>query len=80
MTEPSSQFEDIRLSVPEMDCPSCARKVEQSLVGLDGLREIDPQATTGVAKVTYDPTLTSRPKSATGSRRPATRSSSRAGL
>ncbi|WP_224333583.1 heavy metal translocating P-type ATPase [Haloprofundus halobius] len=48
----------LRLSVPEMDCPSCAGKVERSVETLDGIRRIDPQPTTGTLVVDYDPKRT----------------------
>ncbi|WP_416841544.1 heavy metal translocating P-type ATPase [Haloferax sp. DFSO52] len=41
--------------VPEMDCPSCAGKVESSVRRLDGIGDIDPQVTTGRLVVEYDP-------------------------
>ncbi|QLD86008.1 cation-translocating P-type ATPase [Natronomonas halophila] len=44
-----------RLAVPEMDCPSCARKVDKSLQRVDGIIEATLQPTTGTAAVTYDP-------------------------
>ncbi|WP_276299826.1 heavy metal translocating P-type ATPase [Halorussus lipolyticus] len=44
----------VRLSVPEMDCPSCAGKVTGSVERLDGVRETDPAPTTGTLAVTYD--------------------------
>ncbi|WP_128477242.1 heavy metal translocating P-type ATPase [Halorussus pelagicus] len=44
----------VRLSVPEMDCPSCAGKVTASVERLDGVRETDPAPTTGTLRVTYD--------------------------
>ena len=50
--------EVVQLSVPEMDCPSCAGKVENSVSKLDGITEIDPQVTTGVLTVGYDPAQT----------------------
>lgn len=40
--------------VPEMDCPSCAGKVENSVRKLDGIIAIDPQVTTGTLSVTYE--------------------------
>ncbi|WP_336325813.1 heavy metal translocating P-type ATPase [Halovenus sp. HT40] len=43
-----------RLTVPEMDCPSCAQKVDKSLQRVDGIVEMDLQPTTGTATVTYD--------------------------
>ena len=44
----------VRLSVPEMDCPSCAGKVEKSLDRVDGVGEVDTRPTTGVVSVGYD--------------------------
>ena len=46
------------LSIPEMDCPSCANKVGNALDGVDGLVEYDLQPTTGTATVSYDPEAT----------------------
>ncbi|UVE52475.1 heavy metal translocating P-type ATPase (plasmid) [Haloferax larsenii] len=45
--------------VPEMDCPSCAGKVESSVRGLDGVGDIDPRITSGRLTVEYDPKRTS---------------------
>jgi Cd2+/Zn2+-exporting ATPase len=44
----------IRLTVPEMDCPSCAQKVDKSLQRVDGVTDTTLQPTTGTATVTYD--------------------------
>jgi Cd2+/Zn2+-exporting ATPase len=44
----------IRLAVPEMDCPSCAQKVDKSLQRVDGITDTTLQPTTGTATVTYD--------------------------
>jgi len=44
----------VRLSVPEMDCPSCAGKVGKSLQRVDGVVDMDLRPTTGTATVTYD--------------------------
>jgi Cd2+/Zn2+-exporting ATPase len=44
-----------RLSVPDMDCPSCAGKVEHALEGVAGVQSFDTQPTTGRVVVTYDP-------------------------
>lgn len=44
--------------VPEMDCPSCAGKVESSVRRLDGIDDIDPRVTTGRLVVDYDPNRT----------------------
>ena len=49
-----------RLSVPEMDCPSCAGKVDKTLERVDGILETDLQPTTGTATVTYDSGRVSR--------------------
>ena len=46
------------LSIPEMDCSSCANKVGNALDGVDGLVEYDLQPTAGTADVTYDPETT----------------------
>ncbi|MDQ2071693.1 heavy metal translocating P-type ATPase [Haloarcula sp. NS06] len=47
-----------QLSVPEMDCPSCAGKVESSVRELSGIKAVDPQVTTGQLTVEYDETET----------------------
>ena len=44
----------VRLTVPEMDCPSCAQKVDKSLQRLDGVVDTTLQPTTGTATITYD--------------------------
>ena len=44
-----------RLSVPGMDCASCAGKVENALSGVGGLSGYETHPTTGRAVVTYDP-------------------------
>ncbi|WP_224267821.1 heavy metal translocating P-type ATPase [Haloprofundus salinisoli] len=49
---------NLRLSVPEMDCPSCAGKVERSVETLGGIERIDTQPTTGTLLVDYDPERT----------------------
>ena len=43
-----------QLSVPEMDCPSCAGKVESSVRDLAGIEAVDPQVATGRLTVEYD--------------------------
>ncbi|GAA0538216.1 cation-translocating P-type ATPase [Halorubrum ejinorense] len=47
----------LRLSVPDMDCSSCAGKVEGAL-DRDGVLSVDTRPTTGVVVVTYDPNRT----------------------
>jgi Cd2+/Zn2+-exporting ATPase len=44
----------VRLAVPEMDCPSCARKVDTSLQRVEGVSDTSLQPTTGTATVSYD--------------------------
>ncbi|MBV0901263.1 heavy metal translocating P-type ATPase [Haloarcula salina] len=43
-----------QFAVPEMDCPSCAGKVEGSVRTLDGIETVDPQVTTGTLTVSFD--------------------------
>ncbi|GGL42522.1 cadmium-transporting ATPase [Halarchaeum grantii] len=45
----------VTLTVPEMDCPSCAQKVEKGLRRVEGVVETALRPTTGTATVTYDP-------------------------
>ncbi|WP_323171480.1 heavy metal translocating P-type ATPase [Natrialba sp. PRR66] len=45
---------DLSLSVPEMDCASCANKVENALAALDGVDEIETQPTSGRVTVAVD--------------------------
>jgi Cd2+/Zn2+-exporting ATPase len=45
----------VQFSVPEMDCPSCAGKVDNGLQRVDGVLDADLRPTTGTAAVTYDP-------------------------
>ncbi|MBX0296228.1 heavy metal translocating P-type ATPase [Haloarcula nitratireducens] len=56
----ASGDEVARLSVPEMDCPSCAGKVENSVRKLDGIDAVDPQVTTGRLTVAFDGGETSK--------------------
>lgn len=51
---PSEAVETVSLSVPSMDCASCANKVESSVSKLD-VSEIDPRPTSGTLLVGYDP-------------------------
>ncbi|ARS91228.1 heavy metal translocating P-type ATPase [Natrarchaeobaculum aegyptiacum] len=57
--ESGEQGRTLTLSVPEMDCPSCAGKVERSVDRLEGIEAIEPRVTSGRLAVTYDPTATS---------------------
>ena len=45
---------ELRLTVPEMDCASCAQKVENAL-DREGVESVDPRPTAGVVVVTHDP-------------------------
>ncbi|WP_048076295.1 cation transporter, partial [Halorubrum sp. AJ67] len=62
-TEPSGGGSDrpdgteLRLSVPDMDCSSCAGKVEGAL-DREGVLSVDTRPTTGVVVLTYDPERT----------------------
>ena len=44
----------VELSVPEMDCPSCATKVTNSVEKLDGIEGIDTRPTSGTLSTHYD--------------------------
>nr|WP_250874487.1 heavy metal translocating P-type ATPase [Halomarina rubra] len=46
------------LAVPEMDCASCASKVETSVRKLDGIDSVDPRVMSGRLLVAYDDTKT----------------------
>ena len=50
---------EIRLSVPDMDCGSCAGKVESGLDGGVGVTGYETHPTTGRAVVTHDPATVS---------------------
>jgi Cd2+/Zn2+-exporting ATPase len=49
---------ETRLSVPDMDCPSCAGKVERALTTVSGVHDVDPRPATGRVVVGYDPEAT----------------------
>ena len=50
----------VSLSVPDMDCSSCADKVGSALADLPGVAETDLHPTTGTAKISYDEDHVSR--------------------
>ena len=50
--------ERVRLTVPSMDCSSCASTVTTALESVDGVAEIEPSPTTGRVTVAYDPAVT----------------------
>ncbi|WP_226006188.1 heavy metal translocating P-type ATPase [Natrinema salinisoli] len=45
---------ELSVSVPDMDCASCASKVENALEGVDGVTEIETRPTSGRVTVTVD--------------------------
>jgi Cd2+/Zn2+-exporting ATPase len=54
--DPEERDGDVaRLSVPEMDCASCAEAVGDALDGLDGVASRETLPATGTVRVTYDP-------------------------
>ncbi|MFC5970132.1 heavy metal translocating P-type ATPase [Halomarina salina] len=57
-TTPADASASVELSVPEMDCASCATKVESSVRRLDGIESVDPQVTSGRLLVGYDESQT----------------------
>jgi Cd2+/Zn2+-exporting ATPase len=48
------------VSVPSMDCPSCAGTVESALSAVAGVVATDARPAAGRVEVTYDPALTTR--------------------
>ena len=50
--------ERVRLTVPSMDCSSCASTVTTALESVDGVAGIEPSPTTGRVTVAYDPAVT----------------------
>jgi len=47
--------ERLELSVPDMDCSSCAGKVDAALADVEGVHWVETRPTAGVAVVEYDP-------------------------
>jgi len=47
--------ERLELSVPDMDCSSCAGKVDAALADVGGVDSVETRPTAGVAVVEYDP-------------------------
>ena len=45
----------VELDVPDMDCPSCAEKIVNSVSTLDGVVSVDPQVMTGTVHIKYSP-------------------------
>ncbi|WP_327053143.1 heavy metal translocating P-type ATPase [Halomicrococcus gelatinilyticus] len=54
MSDTDDGADTLRLSVPDMDCPSCAGKVTGSVESVDGVEGADAQVTAGRLDVTYD--------------------------
>ena len=50
----TAEAKTVTLSVPEMDCASCAGKVESSLTRVAGVHELVAQPTSGQVTVTYN--------------------------
>ncbi|UWG51126.1 Cation transport ATPase [Halalkaliarchaeum sp. AArc-CO] len=55
MSDEAGGTERLELAVPEMDCPSCAGKVENSLDRTDGILAYETRPTAGKVIVRYDP-------------------------
>jgi len=47
------ELEERAFRVPDMDCPSCAQKVENALTGVDAVTRVETQPTTGQVSVTH---------------------------
>ncbi|MFW6017558.1 MAG: heavy metal translocating P-type ATPase [Halapricum sp.] len=55
MTNGESERRDTAsFDVPDMDCPSCAGKIETSVERLDGVETVDPQVASGRVTVTFE--------------------------
>lgn len=59
--ETASEPESVSFSVPEMDCPSCAGKIENALDQRTGIITYETRPTTGTVTVTYDLDQCSQP-------------------
>jgi Cd2+/Zn2+-exporting ATPase len=55
-----AEGEEVSLSVPDMDCASCARKVSGALEAAAGVRDLDTHPTTGNVVLRFDPDATTR--------------------
>jgi Cd2+/Zn2+-exporting ATPase len=58
--EARSDLQTERFDVPQMDCASCAGKIENALDGLAGIHERETLPTTGTVIITYAPDQTPR--------------------
>ena len=54
----AERSEAATLGVPEMDCPTCVRKVETSLDRVEGVTDVSLNPTAGTASVAFDPEQT----------------------
>lgn len=54
LLEPGRSGTVVSFGVPEMDCPSCARKIGVALESTPGVRDHHTQPTTGEVTITYD--------------------------
>ncbi|SNQ60183.1 heavy metal translocating P-type ATPase [Candidatus Methanoperedens nitratireducens] len=52
------ELKDIELEIRGMDCPSCAKNVENAVRKLNGIGEINVDFIIGKAAIKYDPSLT----------------------
>jgi len=52
--------ETLRLSVPEMDCASCAETVETAVAALEGVLAVRPAPASGRVRVEFDPAVVDR--------------------
>jgi len=50
-----SETRTVTLDVPDMDCPSCAEKIVNSVSKLDGVVTVEPQVMTGTVHIEYRP-------------------------
>ena len=72
--DPPDGGEQLRLSVPEMDCASCAGKVESALASVEGIVGVETKPTSGTVTVTtpcstrLSVSVTGRPARAAGER------------
>ncbi|WP_435063241.1 heavy metal translocating P-type ATPase [Halobaculum sp. EA56] len=56
--EVADGLESVTLSVPEMDCASCAGKVSGALERVEGVRDLDAYPTSGTVRLRFDPDAT----------------------
>ena len=59
--EELAELTEIWLAIFGMGCPTCARRVTNSLLSLSGVVEALVDHLAGMAKVTYNPTITAIP-------------------